>query len=63
MMGRYLIKSITHQFSGQTMPQYIQKMVLIKNGYWDSDSMLTPASKPKKDYIELDSPEPSVLVV
>lgn len=44
-MGRYLVKSITHQFSAQTEPQYIQKMVLIKNGYYLSTGDMTAASK------------------
>lgn len=37
MMGKYLVKSVTHQFSPSTNPPYIQKLVLIKNGYYDSD--------------------------
>ena len=45
-MGNYLVKSITHQFSSLTNPQYIQKMICIKNGYFDSDnSGLTKATK------------------
>lgn len=35
--GYYLIKSITHHFRGQGRPPFRQKMVLIKNAYWDSD--------------------------
>jgi len=35
--GKYLVKSITHIFDGHTRPTYRQKMVLIKNGYGDSD--------------------------
>jgi hypothetical protein len=37
MLGKYLIKSITHNFSPKSKPQYMQKMVLIKNGYYDTD--------------------------
>ena len=45
MIGKYLIKSITHQFSRNQMP-WIQKLVLIKNGYQDVDiSELIKASK------------------
>lgn len=36
--GLYLIKSITHYFSGQNTPAYIQKMNLIKNGYEESEN-------------------------
>ncbi len=44
-MGRYLVKSITHQFSAVTQPNYIQKMVLIKNGYYTSTGDMTAAAK------------------
>lgn len=37
MGGKYLIKSITHQFSSGS-PHYRQKLILIKNAYEDSDS-------------------------
>jgi len=37
MMGKYLVKSITHQFVPSATSPYIQKMVLIKNGYQNSD--------------------------
>jgi hypothetical protein len=37
LSGMYLIKSITHYFNGHNKPAYIQKMVLIKNGYEDCD--------------------------
>lgn len=37
MHGRYLIKSITHVFSGYKKPSYSQKLVCIKNGYGESD--------------------------
>ncbi len=63
MMGRYLVKSVTHQFSGQSNPQYIQKMVLIKNGYWASDAKLTKASKPKLDRKDFITSETSALKV
>lgn len=42
MAGLYLVKSITHQFSPRNKPVYMQKMVLIKNGYDDSNGILTP---------------------
>jgi len=35
--GKYLIKSITHQFTN-TNPPYRQKLILIKNAYEDSDN-------------------------
>jgi hypothetical protein len=38
LSGYYLIKSITHNFTGYSSPAYLQKMVLIKNGYEDSDA-------------------------
>jgi hypothetical protein len=38
-IGRYLIKSITHQFGNNNDQFYIQKLVCIKNGYQDSDSI------------------------
>ena len=37
MKGFYLVKSITHQWSANQTPQYIQKLVLLKNGYTDID--------------------------
>jgi hypothetical protein len=43
MDGLYLVKSITHSFSPLQKPVYIQKMTLIKNGYNDSDGVLTRA--------------------
>lgn len=36
--GKYLVKSITHSFTGRSHPPYQQKMVLLKNAYTDSDS-------------------------
>jgi len=44
--GLYLIKSITHTFSGYNNPSYKQKMICIKNGY--SDSYLDTLVKAKK---------------
>lgn len=38
LSGKYLIKSITHYFSGYNKPAYAQKMVLIKNGCENSDA-------------------------
>lgn len=35
--GKYLIKSITHYFNPGTNPIFVQKMLCIKNGYYDSD--------------------------
>jgi hypothetical protein len=37
MHGKYLIKSITHVFSGYKTPAYQQKLICIKNGYGESD--------------------------
>ena len=37
--GKYLVKSITHSFSGYHTPSYKQKMVCIKNAYSDSDAI------------------------
>lgn len=37
LSGNYLIKSITHYFNAHNKPAYIQKMVLIKNGYEQCD--------------------------
>lgn len=34
--GKYLIKSITHMFSANNNPTYIQKLVCMKNGYEES---------------------------
>lgn len=47
MNGLFLVKSITHYFSPLQKPVYVQKMVLIKNGYNDSDGNLTAAGKPR----------------
>jgi len=38
MKGYYLVKSITHQWSFQQSPTYIQKMILIKNAYTKVDA-------------------------
>ncbi len=49
MMGNYLVKSITHHFAPTNANVYTQKMVLIKNGYYDSDDdSLTEATKKNK---------------
>ena len=46
MSGKYLIKSITHNFTPQSNPQYVQRMALIKNGYDDTDNIeLTKSTK------------------
>lgn len=37
MQGLYLIKSITHQFSGRAQPYYQQKLVCMKPAYNESD--------------------------
>lgn len=55
MIGRYLIKSITHQFSGLTQPAYFQKMNLIKNAYYETDAAVTPASKVNYNLSPLES--------
>jgi len=36
MKGLYLVKSVTNQWSSTTKPPWIQKLVLLKNGYTDS---------------------------
>ena len=36
MNGLYLVKSVTNQWSSMTKPNWVQKLVLIKNGYTDS---------------------------
>ena len=45
MVGLFLVKSITHQWTPLSKPVYLQKMVLIKNGYHESDPGLFPAAK------------------
>jgi len=45
MVGLFLVKSITHQWTPLSKPVYLQKMVLIKNGYHESDPGLVPAAK------------------
>jgi hypothetical protein len=47
LSGFYLIKSITHHFSGASTPSYLQKMTLIKNGYEESDSRILHSSTKK----------------
>lgn len=51
MNGLFLVKSITHSFVPIQKPVYTQKMILIKNGYNDSDGKLTPASKVNKKLV------------
>jgi hypothetical protein len=51
MDGLYLVKSITHSFSPLQKPVYNQKMILIKNGYDDSDGTLTKAAKINKSAV------------
>jgi hypothetical protein len=44
--GLFLVKSVTHQFSGFMTPPYRQKLVMVKTGYTDSDfKSLLPSSK------------------
>lgn len=62
MLGRYLIKSVTHMWSSYSKPFYTQKLVLIKNGYWATDAAVTEAGKTKMEYQvvweEIDDYEP-----
>lgn len=52
--GRYLIKSITHQF-GANLPMYKQKMILVKNAYEGSDNInLVKAKNKNLSRIEYD---------
>jgi len=44
--GAYLVKSITHDFINQSSPVgYVQRMVLIKNGYQTPSTRLLKKSK------------------
>lgn len=44
LRGKYLIKSITHSFSGSNKIPYIQRLVLLKNAYHNMESeWLVPA--------------------
>ena len=45
MVGLFLCKSITHQWMPSANPVYTQKMVLIKNGYHESEPGLIDAAK------------------
>lgn len=54
MNGLFLVKSITHSFVPLQKPVYTQKMILIKNGYNDSESNLTPATKVNKKLVIYD---------
>lgn len=47
LSGFYLVKSITHHFSGSSTPSYLQKMTLIKNGYEESDAKILHSSTKK----------------
>lgn len=51
--GKYLVQSITHQFSGRTQPPYRQRMVLLKNAYDDSDSKTLVKVHPTKQALEI----------
>jgi len=53
MNGNFLVKSITHHFVPIQKPVYTQKMVLIKNGYADSDGILTAAGKVNNKLVQL----------
>lgn len=46
-IGKYLIKSITHQFGNSNDQFYVQKLVCIKNGYQDSDSSALVSAQKK----------------
>lgn len=51
MSGLFLVKSITHHFSPRNKPVYMQKMILIKNGYDESSGGLTGAGKPNVEAV------------
>jgi hypothetical protein len=53
MVGNFLVKSITHHFVPIQKPVYTQKMVLIKNGYHESEGNLTPAAKVNSKVVQL----------
>ena len=48
LSGIYLIKSITHYFSPTDNHHYKQKLVCIKNGYYNSDSQILMKAKNKR---------------
>lgn len=57
MAGPYLVKSVTHQFSGKSNPPWTQKLICLKNGYFESTNTnlvkakkmnLGKGSQPKK---------------
>lgn len=54
LIGPFLIKSITHHFK-RSVPHYVQKLVLIKNGYFESDNtdLLKSTKKNIVENIEL----------
>jgi len=53
MNGVFLVKSITHHFVPIQKPVYTQKMVLIKNGYSESEGFLTPASNVNNKIVQI----------
>jgi hypothetical protein len=56
MKGYYLVKSITHQWSPQQSPVYMQKMVLIKNAYTHIDAFnVIPLVKSTKKNLAADT--------
>jgi hypothetical protein len=54
MDGVFLVKSITHSFVPFQKPVYTQKMILIKNGYNETDGNLTAAAKSNTEVIVVD---------
>lgn len=52
MKGKYLIKSITHMFSGGSSMPYRQRLVLIKNAYSDADMISLYEAKKMNIYTE-----------
>ena len=53
LQGKYLVKSVTHQFSGAQNPQYKQKLNLIKTAYHESiASELSKVDKQNKSTIK-----------
>jgi len=55
MDGIFLVKSITHYFSPRQKPVYTQRMILIKNGYNESDGKLTAAGKTNTEIFQPDA--------
>jgi len=52
LKGKYLVKSITHMFSGGSNMIYRQRMVLLKNAYSDIDMVSLLGGKKMNIYIE-----------